>query len=48
MKGQTSGEWIFLGEYHFQNNSKAYIEISNKDVNGVVVADAVLLKGVNK
>jgi hypothetical protein len=48
VKGQTSGEWIFLGEYHFQNNSKAYIEISNKDVNGVVVADAVLLKRVNK
>jgi len=44
VKGQTSGEWIFLGEYNFENNGKAYIEISNKEARGAVVADAVLLK----
>lgn len=48
VKGQTSGEWIFLGEYYFQKNGKGYVEISNKDTNGVVVADAVLLKKMNK
>ncbi|MGN6165577.1 MAG: FAD-dependent oxidoreductase [Flavisolibacter sp.] len=48
VKGQTSGEWIFLGEYNFQNNGEAYIEVSNKNANGVVVADAVLLRKMNK
>lgn len=48
VKGQTSGEWIFLGEYNFHNNGKAYVEISNKDTKGVVVADAVLLKKMDK
>lgn len=48
VKGQTSGEWIFLGEYNFSNNGKAFIEISNKAANGVVVADAVLLKKMKK
>lgn len=48
VKGQTSGEWIFLGEYNFQKNGKAYIEVSNKNANGAVVADAVLLKKMNK
>jgi hypothetical protein len=48
VKGQTSGEWIFLGKYNFQTNNKAYIEISTKDTKGVVVADAVLLKKVNQ
>ena len=44
VKGQTSGEWIFLGEFNLKKNSKPYIEISNKDAKGAVVADAVLLK----
>lgn len=48
VKGQTSGEWIFLGVCDFQNNDKAYIEISNKNAEGVVLADAVLLKKINK
>jgi hypothetical protein len=48
VKGQTSGEWIFLGKYNFQTNSKAYIEISTKDTKGVVVADAVLLRKVTQ
>jgi hypothetical protein len=49
VKGQTSGEWIFLGTYHFPKNARAYIEISNKDAKGaVVVADAVLLKKTNQ
>jgi hypothetical protein len=48
VKGQTSGEWIFLGEYYFQNNGKAYIDVSTKGANGVVVADAFLLQKANK
>lgn len=48
IKGQTSGEWIFLGEYNFQNNGKAYIEISNKGTNGMVAADAVLVKKMSR
>lgn len=47
VKGQTSGEWIYLGDFHFANNSKPYVEISNKESKGVVVADAVLLKKKN-
>jgi hypothetical protein len=48
VKGQTSGEWIYLGDFNFANNNKSYIEISNKESQGVVVADAVLLKKKNR
>ena len=41
--GQTSGEWAPLGTYQLAKGQQAYIEISNKDADGVVVADAVLL-----
>lgn len=40
--GQTSGEWAPLGTYNFAKGDKAYVEISNKNADGVVVADAVL------
>lgn len=43
IEGQTSGEWASLGEYDFEKDSDSYIEISNKEANGVVVADAILL-----
>ena len=43
VEGQTSGEWIDLGVYYFRKDPKAYVEISNKNADGVIVADAVLL-----
>lgn len=41
-EGQTSGEWVALGTYTLPVGKKAYIEISNKNAGGVVVADAIL------
>ncbi|HTL09801.1 MAG TPA: hypothetical protein VL307_16120 [Chitinophagaceae bacterium] len=46
--GQTSGEWILLGEFALPKGDKACVEISNKNANGTVVADAVLFVPVNK
>ncbi|WEA01458.1 FAD-dependent oxidoreductase [Mucilaginibacter sp. SJ] len=42
VEGQTSGEWLPLGLYNFSGENKAYVEISNKNADGVIVADAVL------
>jgi hypothetical protein len=44
VKGQTSGEWVHIGDFNFPAGKKLYIEISNKDAKGAVVADAVLIK----
>ncbi|GEO03572.1 xanthan lyase [Adhaeribacter aerolatus] len=41
--GQTSGEWASLGTYNFAQGNQAFVKISNKDADGVVVADAILL-----
>ena len=46
--GQTSGEWAHLGRYMFPEGKDTYIEISNKGADGIVVADAVLLKPVKQ
>jgi len=43
VEGQTSGEWVYVGEYDFTAGSKSYIEITNRNANGIVIADAVLL-----
>lgn len=43
IEGQTSGEWVSLGDYRFTHGKKPYVEISNKGADGIVVADAVLL-----
>jgi hypothetical protein len=40
--GQTTGEWVPLGTYSLSKGRKSYVEISNKNADGVVVADAVL------
>lgn len=40
--GQTSGEWYPVGSFDFSAMKEAYVEISNKDAKGIVVADAVL------
>jgi hypothetical protein len=47
IKGQTSGEWVYLGDFNFKANNRSYVEISNHERKGVVMADAVLLKKKN-
>jgi hypothetical protein len=42
VEGQTSGEWIGLGKYVLSKGKSAYVEITNKNADGIVVADAVL------
>lgn len=42
VEGQTTGEWIELGVYDLQKNTKPYVEISGKNTSGLVVADAML------
>ena len=44
IKGQTSGEWLYLGNYNFKAGKKPYFEINNKEIKGLVVADAFLLR----
>lgn len=42
VEGQTSGEFIFLGDYDLPAGGSAYVEISNDGADGAVIADAVL------
>jgi hypothetical protein len=42
VEGQTSGEWVQLGSYILPAGKKSYVEISNRNANGAVAADAVL------
>jgi len=42
VEGQTSGEWMPLGQHHFEKGKEAYVEINNQSADGTVVADAVL------
>ena len=42
VEGQTSGEWVLLGNYILPAGKKSYVEISNRNAGGVVAADAVL------
>ena len=42
--GQTSGEWVSLGEYDLQSGKPGYVEFTNKGtVTGQICADAILL-----
>ena len=44
VKGQTSGEWVALGEYDLQKGKPAYVEFTNGGkVTGQICADAVLV-----
>ena len=42
VQGQTSGEWISLGTYDLPSGKKSYVEISDKNADGAIIADAVL------
>ncbi len=40
--GQTSGEWVALGEYELPKGQTSFVEIAVKQADGPTVADAVL------
>lgn len=42
VEGQTSGEWIGIGKYQLPAGRSGYVAITNKGMDGIVVADAVL------
>ncbi|NLR78319.1 FAD-dependent oxidoreductase [Chitinophaga eiseniae] len=42
VEGQTSGEWVDLGVHTLSAGKNTYVEISNRESDGVVVADAIL------
>lgn len=42
VEGQTSGEWVHLGQFDLEQGEEAYVEITNQGADGVTVADAVL------
>ncbi|WP_332367759.1 hypothetical protein [Spirosoma telluris] len=42
VEGQTSGEWVSLGSYKLSPGQKNYVEVSSKEADGIIVADAVL------
>ena len=42
VNGQTSGEWISLGNNYFPAGKKAYVQVSNEGADSVVTADAIL------
>ena len=44
--GQTSGEWIHLGKFKLSKSKRPFVKITTKGADGVVLADAVLLKPV--
>ncbi len=42
IEGQTSGAWVPVGEFLLPKGKNNYVEVSNKNAGGTVVADAVL------
>ena len=42
VEGQTGGEWVRIGRYRLPEGRKGYVEISNEEADGIVVADDVL------
>jgi hypothetical protein len=43
VEGQTSGEWVLLGEYSLPKGNRSFVAVTNDGADGVIVADAVLL-----
>jgi hypothetical protein len=48
VEGQTSGEWISAGKYLFPKGKNNSVEISTKNADGIVIADAVLFLPLKK
>jgi hypothetical protein len=42
VEGQTSGEWVSLGKHQFKKGTDSYVEVTTKQADGMVIADAVL------
>ena len=42
VEGQTSGEWVHLGSYEFTADGKSYVDVTTKNADGLVLADAVI------
>ena len=42
VEGQTSGEWLSLGNYTLQKGTSTSVTITTKDADGYVAADAIL------
>ncbi len=42
VEGQTSGEWVPLGTYVLPKGIRSYVQVSNKDADGRIIADAVI------
>ena len=42
IEGQTSGEWLSLGQQEIVPGKKPYVEVTNEGATGKVVADAVI------
>lgn len=42
VEGQTSGEWVSLGIYDLPAGRKSFTQVSNKDADGKIIADAVI------
>lgn len=42
VQGQTSGEWVSIGSYTLRKGDKPVVQFSNENINGAIVADAVL------
>lgn len=44
VKGQTSGEWVALGEYDLHVGEKCYVDFTNEgEITGQICADAILV-----
>ncbi len=46
--GVSSGEWVKIGTYNLPEGRDSYVEISNKNADGIVTADAIIWEPVNK
>ena len=42
VEGQTSGEWVSLGTYNLPQGKNSYAEVSTKNADGKIIADAVI------
>lgn len=47
VQGQTGGEWLPLGMYQFPAGPDNFVQFSNKNATGVIVADAVVFVPVS-
>ena len=48
VKGQTEGEWVSLGKYHFSPGNNGSVDVTTKNADGIILADAVLFIPVRK